>query len=94
MSIEDALEDMYSYTEDGLSEADVDEYIINKAAEAEKGRDVKQGKMSLKEWAAKKKEANRIADFWAQLKELAEENKAAREQEQKDEAERQKNAEK
>ena len=89
VSVEDALEDMYSYTEKGLDESDIDESIINKANEAEKGRAVKQGKMSLKEWAEKKKEANRVADFWAQMKEYAEENKREREAEEKREAERQ-----
>ena len=87
VSVEDALADMY--TTEGLDEADVDDYIINRAAEAEKGRAVKQGKMSLKEWGAKKKEANRIADFWGELARFAEENKSARENEQKEEAARQ-----
>lgn len=87
VSVEDALADMY--TTEGLDEADVDDYIINRAAEAEKGRAVKQGKMSLKEWGQKKKEANRIADFWGELAKFAEENKSAREKEQKEEAARQ-----
>lgn len=87
VSVEDALADMY--TTEGLDEADVDDYIINRAAEAEKGRAVKQGKMSLREWGAKKKEANRIADFWGELAKFAEENKSAREKEQKEEAARQ-----
>lgn len=87
VSVEDALADMY--TTEGLDEADVDEYIINRAAEAEKGRAVKQGKMSLKEWGQKKKEANRVADFWGELAKFANENKAAREKEEKEEAARQ-----
>ena len=89
VSVEDALVDMYSYTEEGLDEADVDEYILNRSAEAEKGRAVKQGKMSLREWAAKKKEANRIADFWGELAKFAEENRREREDAEKKEAVRQ-----
>lgn len=87
VSVEDALADMY--TTDGLDEADVDEYIINRANEAEKGRAVKQGKMSLKEWGQAKKEANRKADFWKEMKVFAEENKAAREKAAKEDAARQ-----
>lgn len=86
VSVEDALADMYST--EGLDEADVDEYILNRAKEADKGRDVKQGKTSLKEWGQKKKEANRVADFWGELAKFANENKAAREKEEKAEAER------
>ena len=92
VSVEDALEDMYST--EGLDEADVDEYIINKANETDKARNVKQGKMSLKEWGQAKKEANRVADFWAELREFAEENKRAREADEKKDAERQKLIEK
>ena len=92
VSVEDALEDMYST--EGLDEADVDEYIINKANETDKARNVKQGKMSLKEWGQAKKEANRVADFWSELREFAEENKRAREADEKKDAERQKLIEK
>ena len=87
VSVEDALEEMYST--EGLEDEDIDDYIMRRAAEAEKGRDVKQGKMSLKEWGQAKKEANRVADFWGELKQFAEANRKSREEAKKKEAERQ-----
>ena len=88
VSVEDALADIY--TTEGVSEEMGDQFILDRAAEAEKGRNPKQGKMSLREWGAATTEANRKADFWAELKEYAEENKKEREAEAKREAERQK----
>ena len=93
VSVEDALAEMYDT--EGLTdeqarryEEKVDQYIIDRANAAEKARDVKQGKMSLPELKKAIVEANRVADFWAEMKEYADENKAAREKEAKEAAER------
>ena len=87
VSVEDALVDIY--TTEGVSEEMGDQFIREEAEKAEKGRNPKRGKMTLAEWGAATKEANRKADFWAQLKEIADENTAARKAEEKAEAKRQ-----
>lgn len=87
VSVEDALEDIY--TTEGITEEMADEYIRDMAAEAEKGRNPKRGKMNLAEWGRATAEANRKADFWKEMKEFADANTAEREREQKEEAERQ-----
>lgn len=87
VSVEDALEDIY--TTEGITEEMADEYIRDMAAEAEKGRNPKRGKMNLAEWGKATAEANRKADFWKEMREFADANTAEREREQKEEAERQ-----
>lgn len=87
VSVEDALEDIY--TTEGITEEMADEYIRDMAAEAEKGRNPKRGKMNLADWGKATAEANRKADFWKEMKEFADANTAEREREQKEEAERQ-----
>lgn len=87
VSVEDALEDIY--TTENITEEMADEYIRDMAAEAEKGRNPKRGKMNLAEWGKATAEANRKADFWKEMREFADANTAEREREQKEEAERQ-----
>ena len=87
VSVVDALEDLYGTK--GLSEAQVDDYIREMSADAEKGRNPKRGKMSPEKWGEATAEANRKADFWKQMKEVADANTAARKEDEKKEAERQ-----
>ena len=89
----DAYEDMYST--EGLSEADVDEWVISQSDEAEKNRNpkIKKGQ-SLQEWGKEKAEANRKADFWKELRDVAEEHVREREEAAKREADLQAQIEK
>ena len=87
VTIEDAIEDIYSTP--GVSDEMGDQYIREMAAETEKGRNPKRGKMNIKEWGEATAEANRKADFWKQMKEVADANTAARKEDEKKEAERQ-----
>ena len=89
----DAYEDMYST--EGLSEADVDEWVISQSDEAEKNRNpkIKKGQ-SLQEWGKEKAEANRKADFWKELREVAEQHIREREEAAKREADLQAQIEK
>lgn len=86
VSVEDALEDLY--TTKGLSEEDVDDYIRERAAAAEKNRNPKRGNMSPEEWGRAKAESNRVADFWKEMKEFADANTAEREKERKEQERR------
>ena len=89
----DAYDDMYSTP--GLTEEDVDEWVIAQSEEAEKNRNPKMKKgQSLQDWGKEKAEANRVADFWKQFRDIAEERAKEREEARKQEAERQKEIEK
>lgn len=89
----DAYDDMYSTP--GLTEEDVDEWVIAQSEEAEKNRNpkIKKGQ-SLQDWGKEKAEANRKADFWKQFRDIAEERAKEREEARRKEAERQKEIEK
>lgn len=89
----DAYDDMYSTP--GLTEEDVDEWVIAQSDEAEKNRNpkIKKGQ-SLADWGKEKAEANRKADFWKELREVAEEHAKDRKEQAQREAELQKEIEK
>lgn len=72
--VQDALEDLYAT--EGLTEADVDQYIAERAAETEAARNPERGKMSPQAWGQAKKEAARVADFWAEMAKAAQERKS------------------
>ena len=59
--IEDAIADLYAT--EGLTEADVDQYIAEQAAKAEAARNPERGNMSPQAWGQAKQEAARVADF-------------------------------
>ena len=73
VSVEDALDDLYKTP--GLTEEKVDQYIADRAAKAEAARNPEMGDMTPEEWGAATMEADRVADFWAAMKQAAEQRK-------------------
>lgn len=77
VEVADAIADLYAT--EGLTEADVDQYIAEEAAKAEAARNPERGNMSPQAWGQAKKEAARVADFWAEMQRAAQQRKAQQE---------------
>ena len=78
VEVADAIADIYAT--EGLTEADVDQYIAKRAAETEAARNPEMGSMSPQAWGQAKQEAARVADFWQAMRRASEQRKAQQEE--------------